>query len=251
MKNRSFLIFALLLSAASPRAKAATAGQFDSYIFTMSWEPAFCEGKPSATECQSEDPARFDATNLALHGLWPDVNGDSRHAYGFCGDDAAAAQSLDRAATWCQMPEPTLSDATLANLTKVMPGVASCLDHHEWNKHGSCTGMSDDDYFALAASLVQQVSATNFGRFLSAHAGQTVNAEDALTAFEQDFGAGSRSLVVMNCANVRGSQALLEVQLRLPASLAPGATLSPSLLMTVGGSGSCPSSFLLDPVPSR
>ncbi len=270
MKNPSFWLAACLLAASSasaanwdngaPPIEAQTqvrppggggggyvAGQFDSYTFTMSWEPTFCEGKPSATECQTQSAGCFDATHLALHGLWPDVNGDSSHSYGYCGV-SSSDQSLDRAPTWCQLPEPPLSDATRSALATVMPGVASCLDHHEWNKHGSCTGMSDEDYFAEAAALVQTVAATSFGKFLAANAGQTINADDAFAAFETDFGAGSRNLISFRCANVRGQSALLEVHLHLANPLLPASQLK-SMLISTGDAGNCPSSFLLDPIP--
>src|SRR6185312_16073733 len=141
------------------------AGRFDSYTFTMSWEPAFCEGKPSVHECETMTSDRFDATHLALHGLWPDQDGDASHSYGYCGV-SASDQSRDKAPTWCSLREPSYSDATHAALLTVMPGVDSCLDHHEWTKHGSCSGLTADQYFAAAAALVQQVAASSFGQYL-------------------------------------------------------------------------------------
>jgi ribonuclease T2 len=225
------------------------AGQFDSYTFSLSWQPAFCETKPSAPECESENPDRFDATNLALHGMWPNRNNDAQHTYGYCGIDAQT-RKLDNAATWCQLPAPDLSDATRSALSTVMPGTQSCLEHHEWTRHGSCSGLAADDYFAEAAALVQQVAQTNFGRFLSAHAGQTVDASDVVAAFAQDFGDGSRGKLTLNCSNVRGASALSEVRLQLTKSLPQGADLG-SLLMPTGDNGNCPDSFLLDPVPTR
>ena len=224
-------------------------GQFDSYTFALSWEPAFCEGKPGATECRSQSADRFDARNLALHGLWPDKTGDSAHSYGYCGVDAVE-QALDRAPTWCRLPEPPLSAATRVDLATVMPGVSSCLDHHEWSKHGSCSGMSGDDYFALAAALVQEVAGTAFGRYLTAHAGGTVDASEVAAAFEQTFGAGSGTKLALNCTGLHGSQALLEVRLHLQNPPRPASELS-SMLLDAGDHGNCPSSFLLDPVPSR
>jgi ribonuclease T2 len=258
MKNPPFLLLAFVLavplSAAAqpaPPASAAgrVAGQFDSYTFTMSWEPAFCEGKPDATECQTQRSDRFDASNLALHGLWPDVDGDSSHSYGYCGV-TPAEQGLDRAPTWCKLPEPAYSAATRVALTTVMPGVASCLDHHEWSKHGTCSGMSDDAYFALAVALIQQVASSAFGRYLTAHAGQTVDSGEVVSAFEQDFGAGSGNKLVLNCTNVRGAQALLEVRLHLPNPLRSVSELS-AMALSTGDRGNCPASFLLDPIPTR
>lgn len=269
MKTPSFLLLSAMLAAVPSFAQNWTngapviegqvplhsptggnvAGQFDSYTFTMSWEPTFCEGKPSAQECASQRPDRFDASNLALHGLWPDKNGDSSHSYGYCGV-ASGDQSLDRAPTWCQLREPAYSDATHAALGVVMPGVNSCLDHHEWTKHGTCSGMTADQYFALAAALVQDVAGTAFGKFLTANAGRTVDASAAVAAFERDFGAGSGSKLVLNCTNVRGASALLEVRLHLPNPPQDASQLT-SMALATGDRGNCPSSFLLDPIPAR
>ena len=242
------LLAATIAVSAASAAGGPVAGQFDSYTFALSWEPTFCEGKPGAPECQSENAGRFDATNLALHGLWPDQDGDARHDYGYCGVDAAV-KALDRAPSWCRLPEPALSNTTRSDLAEAMPGAASCLDHHEWIKHGTCAGseMSPDDYFALAAALVKKVAATRFGGYLRAHAGQTIQAEAALAAFEQDFGAGSRNKITLNCVRVNGQQALIETHLRLAKSLRSADQLG-SLLLATNERGSCPSSFLLDPV---
>jgi ribonuclease T2 len=232
-----------------PPSGGNVAGQFDSYTFTMSWEPAFCEGKPNAQECASQSPDRFDASNLALHGLWPDKSGDSAHSYGYCGVPSSD-QSLDRAPTWCRLREPAYSDATHAALGVVMPGVNSCLDHHEWTKHGTCSGLTADQYFATAAAFVQDIAASSFGKFLTANAGKTVALSDAVAAFEADFGAGSGSKLTLNCTNVRGSSALLEARLHLPSRLRPAPELA-AMLLNTGDRGNCPSSFLLDPVPGR
>jgi ribonuclease T2 len=250
MKNPSLLPAALVL-AVIPLSAAAqnVAGQFDDYTLAMSWEPAFCEGKPAAPECASQPSGRFDTDHLALHGLWPNKDGDSAHSYGNCGVDQAQ-QDLDRAPTWCRLPEPPLSAATRVELTAVMPGVASCLDHHEWSKHGTCSGMNADDYFSLAAAIVRQVSETSFGRYLTAHAGKTVEASAVIEAFEKDFGAGSGSKLSLNCTDVRGSKALLEVRLHLPNPPGPASELT-SMPLDAGDRGNCPESFLLDPIPTR
>lgn len=234
---------------ARPPSGGGVAGQFDSYNFTMSWEPAFCEGKGSLPECSSQSADRFDATHLSLHGLWPDKNGDTTHSYGYCGV-SPRDQSNDRGPTWCQLPDPGLSAATRDALLVVMPGASSCLDHHEWTKHGTCSGMTGDAYFSAAVALVQKIAGTNFGKFLAAHAGQTIQGADAFAAFESDFGAGSRGAVSFKCTNVRGGQGLLEVHMHLANPLRPAAELK-SMLISTGDAGNCPASFLLDAIPGR
>jgi ribonuclease T2 len=264
MRTPSLLLFAALLAAsahaASPdeclsvlsSADGSVAGSFDSYTLALSWEPTFCEGKPGAPECASQRSDRFDASNLALHGLWPNKNCDPKHVYVFCGVDKDE-QSRDTPPQWCGLPlpqHPPISAAALVDLTTVMPGVASCLEHHEWLKHGTCSGMGIDDYFETAAGFVRQVAGSAFGRFLTLHAGETIDASAATAAFEASFGAGSGDKLSLNCTDVRGAKALLEVRLNLKKGLHPGSELS-SELSDVKDHGNCPASFLLDPIPSR
>ena len=226
------------------------AGQFDSYVLALSWMPAFCEGKPGKTECANRNPDRFDAKNLVLHGLWPNKANDSSHTYGYCGVDAAT-QALDLPATWCRMPALNLLSATMSRLTEIMPGTASCLQNHEWYKHGSCSGFSPDEYFVQSAAIVSFVAGTNFGHYLAAHAGQTVTADALLAAFERDFGAGSRRSVSLACAKAGGENLLLEVRLPLAHPLRPAAELGQMLLPGRDRKGNCPASFKLHELPAR
>ena len=49
------------------RAQADTApGQFDYYLLSLSWSPAFCIQRPDSPECNG--PRRF---GFIVHGLWP------------------------------------------------------------------------------------------------------------------------------------------------------------------------------------
>ncbi|NNN04588.1 MAG: ribonuclease [Elusimicrobia bacterium] len=245
---RIIALFAVLLLLGASSAHAdAVAGQFDDYLLALSWEPVFCAGKPDKPECQSQTPTRFDATHLALHGLWPDRNNDPRHSYGYCGVDSGT-RSEDRPGSWCNMPPTGMSSATQSTLARVMPGTQSCLQRHEWYKHGTCSGLSADAYFAAAASFVDAMAANAFGRYLSAHVGQTVDQESVLDAFETAFGPGSRSQVSLTCSDVQGSSALSGVDLRLSATLLPAVQMG-QMLLPASGPGNCPSSFLIDPAP--
>ncbi len=232
------------VAARPPAGEGGVAGQFDSFVFSLEWTPAFCEGKPGLPECSSGASGRFDAKNLALHGLWPNVDADSSHSYGYCGV-AASVRELDRAATWCRMPAPGVSGGVMSRLSPLMPGTASCLQNHEWYKHGSCSGLSPDEYFTRASDLVEFVARTNFGRFLTAHAGETVTADDALAAFEKDFGAGSRGKVALLCTKAGSVSLLLDVRMNLGKTPRPASELG-KMLLPIAGKGNCPASFKLD-----
>jgi ribonuclease T2 len=225
------------------------AGQFDTYVFSLQWAAAFCEGKPALPECADRTPGRFSAKNLTIHGLWPDKANDTAHTYGYCGVDASV-RALDKAATWCRMPGLNLASETMSRLTEIMPGAASCLQNHEWYKHGSCSGYTPDEYYARAAGLVTFVSTTKFGRFLSTNTGRTVTADALLAAFESEFGSGSRNLVSLNCTKSGGADLLLDVRLKLSQPLRPAAELG-KMLLPGGGTGNCPGTFKIDELPAR
>lgn len=46
-------------------------------LLAMSWQPAFCESKPSKTECRQLNDGLLPVTEvrLSLHGLWPQPSG--------------------------------------------------------------------------------------------------------------------------------------------------------------------------------
>jgi len=231
-------------SASRPPRDGNVAGRFDSYVLALQWSAAFCETRPGLPECADRRRDRFSARSLTLHGLWPEKAGDASHSYGYCGVDDAT-RALDRAVTWCRMAPLGLSHATKSRLAEVMPAVASCLENHEWYKHGTCSGFTAEDYYVRASALVTYVSGTNFGRFLAANAGRSVTADALLAAFERDFGPGSRSKATLKCVKARGAVLLSEVRLTLSHPLRPADELA-AMLLPGGGKGTCPESFELD-----
>jgi ribonuclease T2 len=110
----------------------ATRGQnFDYYTLSLSWAPEHCaETNDSSTEC-----AGSHAYGFVLHGLWPD-----------------AAQG--RGPEHCAGPD---FDASLVTdeLRAIMP--SDGLIEHEWTTHGTCSGLSQTDYFVLAVRAFQMV----------------------------------------------------------------------------------------------
>ena len=126
-----FLVVALvemLLFASVPSAWArhhhrdsdSSPGQFDYYLLSLSWSPAFCIQKPESPECHG--PRQY---GFIVHGLWPqNEKGWPEH----CGES--------------RIPE-SLADG----MADLMP--ARQLVYHEWATHGTCSGLTPEDYFAL------------------------------------------------------------------------------------------------------
>jgi ribonuclease T2 len=129
-----FLVFCLLLACAIPsnaaaakRRKSAAAtktppGQFDYYVLSLSWGPNYCAGHPSdhSRECQAGGHVGF-----VLHGLWPQ-------------------SSAGRPPLSCANVSPVSSETT-RRMMEYFPDRG--MVQHEWSTHGSCSGLSADEYF--------------------------------------------------------------------------------------------------------
>ncbi|HOU14649.1 MAG TPA: hypothetical protein PKZ84_16200 [Anaerolineae bacterium] len=227
---------------------AGADGDFDYYVLALSWQPAFCETQPGKEECATQTASRFDATNFALHGLWPTVIGDDDNTFSYC-DVTQGVIRQDRAGDWCEMPELALSDAVWQDLTLSMPGTASCLHNHEWYKHGVCTGMSPDTYYALTNALVERFAATEFNRYVAGHVGDDLSRRDLLNRFDAEFGDGASDYLSLRCTKLDGVSLLSEIQIVLRPDIAavddftalfPDERIPPQ--------GNCPQTFTVDRV---
>jgi len=225
-----------------------TDGDFDYYVLALSWQPAFCETKSQKPECRSQDNSRFDATNFVLHGLWPNQNDDPSHSFAYC-EQPNNIINTDKDSDWCDLPELPLSAAVENDLNTFMPGAASCLDNHEWYKHGTCAGMSADAYFALSNGLVASFAQTEFNQYIASQIGNEVSRNDLLNRFEDEFGAGSDDYLSIRCSEVDGVKLLSEIRLALKKDLEGLDDFSELFTdQNVSPQGNCPKQFVIDPV---
>jgi ribonuclease T2 len=118
-------LVALLAAAAAPADARSRGhgepGKFDFYVLSLSWSPSFCAtpAGPHSPECGAR-PFAF-----VVHGLWP------QYERGF-------PES-------CQVPPPRLARTIVDEMLDLMP--APKLVYHEWDKHGTCSGLDQRDYF--------------------------------------------------------------------------------------------------------
>jgi ribonuclease T2 len=101
-------------------------GQFDFYVLSLSWSPSFCAaaaernfGRSGGAQCGAR-PYSF-----VVHGLWP------QYDQGFPEN--------------CQVPSPRLYHGIVSSMLDLMP--APHLIYNEWDKHGTCSGLSAQAYF--------------------------------------------------------------------------------------------------------
>ena len=115
---------ALALPPASLRAEGERAGNFDYYVMALSWSPNWCAREGDArgeAECRTGAGRSF-----TLHGLWPQFE-EGWPSY--CRTGAA---------------DPTRGEtAAMADLMG-----SGGLAWYQWKKHGRCTGLSPQDYYA-------------------------------------------------------------------------------------------------------
>ncbi|WED43048.1 ribonuclease T2 family protein [Legionella cardiaca] len=193
-------------------------GLADSYVLALSWQPGFCQtygyelGKP---ECLKLTADSYQANHMVLHGLWPNQQICGEH-YGFCGVRIKEHH--------CDYPEVNLSDKVAQTLRQFMPAYAagSCLERHEWNKHGSCQTLSSDAYFALALRLNQEVNQTALGQFLHEHVGDTIRREELREKVRESFGKETSRKVYFGCKN----GILVDIYIQLPALISSTESLA-------------------------
>ncbi|MCP4613201.1 MAG: ribonuclease T2 [Planctomycetes bacterium] len=224
------------------------AAEFDYYVLALSWEPAFCETHPEKLECALQTETRFDATHFVLHGLWPNRNNDPNHTFSYC-DVSQNQIRLDKGGDWCDLPGLELSTDVTQRLDETMPGKQSCLQNHEWYKHGTCSGLSAEAYYDVSTRLVQSFAQTNFDRYIAVNVGQTVDRSAVLEQFAVEFGAGAQDYLSLRCDEVDGVDVLTEIRITLKKELS---TLDDwSLLFPANPphiDGSCPGQFKIDAV---
>ncbi len=217
------------------------AGQSDSHVLALSWQPAFCEFRPDKPECRITDLSAYQARNFTLHGLWPNKKSCGTR-YGFCGE--VKKQEHD----FCDYPEVRLATAARDTLAQVMPSVAagSCLERHEWHKHGTCqTEWSDDQYFELASDLTRQFNESGMAYFVNRRIGREVRTEDFLSRLAAVLGAAARERVKLGCKD----GLLVDVQISLPAALEAGADLEILIAQAAPKDGSsCGETFRVDAI---
>jgi ribonuclease T2 len=126
--TRAAVIAAALLAASlpAPAQDQGTPGQFDFYVLSLSWSPSFCAaaaerhgGQALGMQCGAR-PYSF-----VVHGLWP------QYEKGFPEN--------------CQQPSPRLYRGIVSSMLDLMP--APHLIYNEWDKHGTCSGLSSSAYF--------------------------------------------------------------------------------------------------------
>jgi ribonuclease T2 len=166
-------------------------GQFDFYVLALSWSPSFCQdseerGRESREQCGVARPYSF-----VVHGLWP------QYERGF-------PQS-------CQQPAPRLNRELMESMLDVMP--ASRLIYHEWDAHGTCSGLRPQAYFDLIRKARDGVKIPE--AYATPKATLTVSPSEVEDAFVKSNPGLPRDGIAVTC----GGNRLSEVRICLSKDL--------------------------------
>jgi ribonuclease T2 len=122
--------------AGPPAPVAESNADFDYYLLVLSWSPTHCSsdaghGSDDDLQCRSGRPFAF-----VLHGLWP------QNERGYPQD--------------CASNEPRdVSDDLMKRMLEVSP--SRDLVQHEWQKHGTCSGLSQSDFVSSAVTAFRSI----------------------------------------------------------------------------------------------
>ena len=138
----ALLLLAVLASSLNARRHSRSSaapgqpGQFDYYVLSLSWSPQYCSGAGSG------DPTQCGGRPFAfvVHGLWPQYNAGGWPQN--CGGDPRVDQAV-------------VNQAVVNKMLAIMPSPK--LVAHEWQTHGACTGLAQQDYFNLIQRAYTQV----------------------------------------------------------------------------------------------
>lgn len=222
-------------------AAGAAGGVRGTHLLALSWQPAFCAKRPEKTECAEVTPTSDSGTRLSLHGLWPQPEGKK-----YC-QVAPAVREIDAKRAWDQLPEPEMSAETRKRLAAVMPGVQSKLQRHEWIVHGTCYGANADAYFARSAGLTETVNASKVSKLFADSAGLPLNTEAIRAAFDEAFGEGTGSRVVVACSGRGANRRISEIRLSLAGDVTGTAPLGELMRAARPEQPGCPGGLVVGP----
>jgi ribonuclease T2 len=110
-----------------PAAAQSASAAFDYFVLSLSWSPEFC-AQPGAAASNPAECARrpkSDGSPFVVHGLWP---------------EAASGRSPESCG-----PAKAVSRLIVSETLPYMP--SRSLMQHEWATHGTCSGLTQADYF--------------------------------------------------------------------------------------------------------
>ena len=179
-----FGLFAVSNPFAAPAAQAQdrrqnAPGAFDFYVLALSWSPSYCESSRERRPDRPADPVQCGARpfSFVVHGLWP------QYEKGF--------------PSYCQVPAPRLNRGIVSTMLDLMPSPR--LVFHEWDRHGTCSGLSAHAYFETVRKARSVVKIPE--QYLEVATTLTVSPDEVRDAFIAANGGLGQGGLAVTCSS--------------------------------------------------
>ena len=158
-------------------------GEFDFYVLSLSWSPSFCEeAAERGNEGRSQTQCGGRPFSFVVHGLWP------QYEHGF--------------PDYCERPAPRLDRNVMTSMLDLMP--APGLIFNEWDKHGTCSGLSPRAYFETIRKARAAVKIPP--EFIELSASKTISPSEIEDAFIKINPGLSSDAIAVTCNRTRLSE---------------------------------------------
>lgn len=180
----AIFLAAVLLSTV---AQAAEPGGFDLYVLSLSWSPSYCAAPQGRDDSEQCAPGRRFA--FVVHGLWP------QYERGWPQD--------------CDTQERWVPEQRIGAVLDIMPSRKLII--HEWRKHGSCSGLSQEDYFGALRAFFGKVQIP--ARYLAPQADIVTTPEQLAVDFVKTNRELTAAMISVQCGNARDRARLAELRI--------------------------------------
>ena len=162
------------------RASRNRPGDFDYYLLALSWSPSFCEVSRERYANRKPDPQCGPRPySFVVHGLWP------QYERGFPEN--------------CRVPSPRIPRSLVDTMLDLMPSPR--LVFHEWDSHGTCSGLSANAYFDTIRRARAEIKIP--ARFQSIAQPLTVDPKEVAKAFVDANPGLHREAIAVICDGKR------------------------------------------------
>jgi len=156
-------------------AQPAPSGNFDYYVLALSWSPNWCVRQGNAQ--RAEQCAADLGYGFTLHGLWP------QYELGW--------------PSFCRTSHSDPSRAQTGAMADIMG--SSGLAWYQWQKHGKCSGLSAQQFYAASRQAYDLVVFPDL--FLDFQKTVNINPAAVERAFIEKNPALSPEMITITCAD--------------------------------------------------
>ena len=192
LRNRTLLVVVICLLvgavflATNWGAGRDRAAKFDYYALALSWSPTYCASKSGRGDNQQCGGRRYA---FVVHGLWPQFESGWPEK--------------------CQTDQRYVPNRLIEAMLPIMPSKRLII--HEWRKHGTCSGLVQENYFALTAKLFSQIKIP--ARYLSPQQPLEISSRRLVEDFVKTNGWLTPDMISVQCGNSRDRATLRELRI--------------------------------------